>query len=1255
MAQQSFKLEDLIDLAEELRLSGFDLGTQQYVAAQDMMIALAAHNRLPADPREWRTLLAPVFCSSPGEQEEFYQRFDLWLKRHPELKPGKDDLAEPGGGKITAKVLPGRLRRLRKPLGIAAICLLVVLAMGAGYLSLNSDYTLTGQILSSEGNKPILKAQVEFFDKNAETDGEGKFSIPYQARNLRRIFNRQALLKVTHAEHEPHSHSISVHNPSAQPVTLQRLAIQTEQDSGSITLPAPEVTPPPVQMIPEDLPKSDEFKWYRWLLVMSPLLLFTAWWLWRWYRRRALLQKLQAAGNPQLNRIRVNGAADLLFQSQAFRRAVQELRRHRQVAVKDLDIPSTVGATINNGGMFTPRYGSRRTSPEYLLLIDRATFGDEQARFGEEVSRRLEAGGVFIDRYYFQNDPRTCRQREPQSPTLTLHELAARHPDHQLLIFSDGAGFISPLTGEPEHWLAMLGHWPRRVLLTPELAALDDYRELALAENDFVILPATEGSLAVLAEALSADVVTRPNGNSQTRPFPRLILERPKRWLERHEPRPTAVNELLEQLKRYLDDKAWQWLAACAVYPSLSWDVTLYLGYKLFGRTSDFEQRLLSLVRLPWFRYGTMPDWLRLRLIESFTPKQERAVRRALEELLLSALDRPREGVELEFAAPTPAEKSLSWKQRLQTLKSKWADWRRGMWLADLVKNEPPESPPRDYVFLGFLSSGAANRLKINLPEILRRALFPQGKVVLGLRPAVALSCSLLLSILIGVSVFNPFAGNGHGASLTQNTPSPTPTPADVKLYAQMSEDEKYDFLGSRASHIANMMRDRSAVFDKEVLGYIKMYVDRYTKRVGNGSTALWGEDLRFLFARATKNAPFIIAAFRRQDVPVVVGLYIPMIETEYRECLESPVGARGMFQIMPDTARAYGVDPTDRCNTEKMASVVALYMKDRIREFGTDAMSVALSIASYNRSPKSVRRDWVDVIDSKNNERAFWTLLARKEELDHYFQQENVKYVPKFFAAAIVGETPLTFGLDMKPLSSYSEILPVSSPTVASSPQTGTRQTPRVAPIPTKTAQQGNLGGCRGDITDKDRYVIRTARVITATGSRIDIGEDYVGAIYSQQKLDEIRKYVAGGARVRYDTRGKTFTDCVSVVTPSTCMNDLGVPRCVDVTLSELTLARMQVPNVIGKSLAEAAQAIETSRLKVGSVRRVYSSAAANTVITQQPAAGYSVNEGSTINLAIADPVGPTQAPPSAVDKNIANLLNILKDRSSFNRSNRK
>jgi hypothetical protein len=41
---------------------------------------------------------------------------------------------------------------------------------------------------------------------------------------------------------------------------------------------------------------------------------------------------------------------------------------------------------------------------------------------------------------------------------------------------------------------------------------------------------------------------------------------------------------------------------------------------------------------------------------------------------------------------------------------------------------------------------------------------------------------------------------------------------------------------------------------------------------------------------------------------------------------------------------------------------------------------------------------------------------------MDEYFREETVKYVPKFFAAAIVGENPQTFGLPIPPLSTLGE-----------------------------------------------------------------------------------------------------------------------------------------------------------------------------------------------------------------------------------------
>lgn len=249
-----------------------------------------------------------------------------------------------------------------------------------------------------------------------------------------------------------------------------------------------------------------------------------------------------------------------------------------------------------------------------------------------------------------------------------------------------------------------------------------------------------------------------------------------------------------------------------------------------------------------------------------------------------------------------------------------------------------------------------------------------------------------------------------------------SPAPPVMTPYLKMSEVEQYNFLSLKARNITRMMGNREYVFDREVLGYIKVYVDAYAKRVGNGSRTMWGEDMHFMFGRATQYAPDIIAAFRRENTPIVLGLYIPVIESEYHKCLPSPAKALGLFQFIGPTAEYYGVPADKRCDEKLMAPAAARYMKDRIREFGTGPMSVALSIAGYNRSPDSVRRDLQDVVDSKSNERSFWTLLARKEELDHWFQNENVKYVPKFFAAAIVGENPASFGLRIRKLSTYDQ-----------------------------------------------------------------------------------------------------------------------------------------------------------------------------------------------------------------------------------------
>ena len=89
----------------------------------------------------------------------------------------------------------------------------------------------------------------------------------------------------------------------------------------------------------------------------------------------------------------------------------------------------------------------------------------------------------------------------------------------------------------------------------------------------------------------------------------------------------------------------------------------------------------------------------------------------------------------------------------------------------------------------------------------------------------------------------------------------------------------------------------------------------------------------------------------------------------------------------------------------------------------GTDITGIELSLAGYNRSPRSVMRD-LKLVSNGQEKPTFWTLVKNKDKFDEWFQGENINYVPRFYAAAIIGENPTDFGIEMKPLSTYTKAI---------------------------------------------------------------------------------------------------------------------------------------------------------------------------------------------------------------------------------------
>lgn len=354
-------------------------------------------------------------------------------------------------------------------------------------------------------------------------------------------------------------------------------------------------------------------------------------------------------------------------------------------------------------------------------------------------------------------------------------------------------------------------------------------------------------------------------------------------------------------------------------------------------------------------------------------------------------------------------------------------------------------SAPRDRTFSFPLVTAAAGAIVVLLVAVVIGALAfkKQTGTETIRRPSPSLSETQINREPVGPSRVTP----GNDANV-QPSPSPTdvatPSPeppvvaesaVSLKTYASMSKDEQFDFVAREANNVARMIGNREGyAFTPEVVRIIKNHVDNYAVRLNRGSSGTGGgcsmsHNLPTLLRRAKEHAPLVIKSFNEKGLSPQVGIYLAMIESEYCPCLSSGTGAKGMFQFVGTTARRYGVkdvsNPStdrrfdDRCKVEIMAPIAAQYMKDLEAYFGTGPLSVPLAIASYNSGEGGLSNNLRVTLNSvRGSERSFWSLVASASQLSSQFQRENIKYVPKFFAAAIVGENPRVFGVDMGPLS---------------------------------------------------------------------------------------------------------------------------------------------------------------------------------------------------------------------------------------------
>lgn len=154
------------------------------------------------------------------------------------------------------------------------------------------------------------------------------------------------------------------------------------------------------------------------------------------------------------------------------------------------------------------------------------------------------------------------------------------------------------------------------------------------------------------------------------------------------------------------------------------------------------------------------------------------------------------------------------------------------------------------------------------------------------------------------------------------------------------------------------------------------------------------------LHQRAEVWFPLIVPILKQYGIPEDFK-YIPLIESGMEHGQYSPKGAAGLWQIMPQTGRDYGLKVNgnidERMNVRLSTIAAAKYIKDLYKQFN----SWTLVAAAYNGGEGRLRR----VINSQNQDNYFKMVLNR----------ETGKYVYSLISMKEIIEHPEEYGYRIK------------------------------------------------------------------------------------------------------------------------------------------------------------------------------------------------------------------------------------------------
>jgi membrane-bound lytic murein transglycosylase D len=216
----------------------------------------------------------------------------------------------------------------------------------------------------------------------------------------------------------------------------------------------------------------------------------------------------------------------------------------------------------------------------------------------------------------------------------------------------------------------------------------------------------------------------------------------------------------------------------------------------------------------------------------------------------------------------------------------------------------------------------------------------------------------------------------------------------------------------------------------------VRRYVDFFKNdKRGRAMFANW-------LKRSGRYRDAITRVLRTRNLPEDL-LWVSIVESGLEPTAQSPVGARGLWQFMPDTGRLYGLRQDrwadERLNVEASTEAAADMLGDLHQRFGSWDLALAAYNMGYGAVSSVVRR---------YNTNDFWTLTR----LEGALPWETTLYVPKILALALVARNASAFG--------FADVTPekaVEHETVIVPAATSLAAVAKAAGVPTKDVETLN------------------------------------------------------------------------------------------------------------------------------------------------------------------------------------------------------